>query len=263
MTLPLRSLALILLSCSLGVSAGCNTVPAWQMRQAQLQTLHMYRQGQTMRTQLSQAEQASGQLVAENQQLQQQLAIANQRFDNLNAERAALHQRFQHLLTSSQNPLPGSANQRFRDLAERYPDFEFDPETGVSKLNADLLFASGSDEVRPEASSLLKEFVEILNESDARQFNILVVGHTDDRPIAQPGTQQRHPTNWELSAHRATAVVKRLGKLGLAEQRMGIAGYSMYQPVAPNDSDENRQLNRRVEIYVLAPDARVALETTR
>jgi chemotaxis protein MotB len=259
----MRTFPLILLSCALGLSSGCNTVPAWHMQQAQLQTLRMYRQSQSLQTELSQAQQASGQLLAENQQLQQQVAIANQRFDNLNAERAALHERFQHLLTASQNPLPGSANQRFRDLAERYPDFEFDPETGVSKLNADLLFASGSDEVRSEASALLTEFVQILNESDAREFNILVVGHTDDRPIVQPGTQQRHPTNWELSAHRATSVVKRLAKLGMAERRMGIAGYSMYQPVAPNDSDEHRQLNRRVEIYVLAPDAQVALDTTR
>lgn len=262
MRIPMRSFTLIALSCALCIT-GCNTVPQWHMRQAQLQTLHMYRQGQSMQSQLSQAQQASGQLAAENQQLQQQLAIANQRFDNLNVERAALHDRFQHLLTTSQNPLPGSANDRFRDLAERYPDFEFDPETGVSKLNADLLFASGSDEVRPEASALLTEFVGILNESDAREFNILVVGHTDDRPIVQAGTQQRHPTNWELSAHRATSVVKRLGRLGLAERRMGIAGYSMFQPVAPNDNDGNRQLNRRVEIYVLAPDAQVALDTTR
>ena len=44
---------------------------------------------------------------------------------------------------------------------------------------------------------------------------------------------------------------------------MGVAGYSMFQPVAPNDSDESRQRNRRVEIYILAPDAQVAFETTR
>lgn len=260
MTFSTRTLTLTLLTCAL---AGCYSVPPWQMQQAQLQTLRMYRQGQALQSQLSQAQQASGQLAAENQQLQQQLAITNQRFENLNAERAALHDRFQHLLTASQNPLPGSASDRFRDLAERYPDFEFDPETGVSKLNADLLFASGSDEIRPEASALLQEFVQIMNESDAEQFNILVVGHTDNRPIVQAGTQQRHPTNWELSAHRATSVVKRLAKLGMAEQRMGVAGYSKYQPVAPNDSDDHRQQNRRVEIYVLAPDAQIAFDTNR
>lgn len=263
MTLSMRSLNLILLSCALTASSGCNTVPQWHMRQAQLQTLHMYRQGQAAQAQLSQAQQSSGQLADENQQLQQQLAISNQRFDNLNAERAALHDRFQHLLTSARNPLPGSANDRFRDLAERYPDFEFDPETGVSKLNADLLFATGSDEIRPEASALLTEFVGIMNESDARQFNILVVGHTDDQPIVQTGTQQRHPTNWELSAHRATSVVKHLARQGMQEQRMGIAGYSMFQPVAPNVSDDTRQKNRRVEIYVLAPDAELAFDTNR
>lgn len=263
MTFAMRSLTSMLMTAALPLVVGCNMAPQWQLQQAQLRTMQVYRHNQALQTQLSQAQQSAGQLAAENQQLQQQLAIAGQRFENLSAERAALHERFQHLLTSSHNPLPGATNARFRDLAERYPDFEFDPETGVSKLNADLLFASGSDEVRPEAVALLEEFAAIMNSEDARQFNILVVGHTDDKPIARAGTRQRHPTNWDLSAHRATSVVKALARVGLAERRMGVAGYSMHQPVAPNDSEENRQRNRRVEIYVLAPDAQVALDAPR
>ena len=221
------------------------------MRQSQLCTMQMHRHNQMLAGQ-------AGQMASERAALEQQLAIANQRLDNLNSERAALHDRYKHLLTSSQNPLPAPATARFRDLAERYPEFEFDPETGVSKFNADLLFALGSDEIRPEAQQLLKEFASIMNSPDARQFHILVAGHTDDLPIKRTGTAQRHATNWELSAHRGTAVIHALAKQGLAESRMGVSGYSMYQPVAPNTNDSNRQLNRRVEIFVLAPDARVA-----
>lgn len=232
-------------------TSGCCCVPHWQMRQAQLCTMQLHRQNQMLAGQ-------AGQMAAEKAGLEQQLAIANQRLDNLNSERAALHDRYKHLLTSSQNPLPAPATARFRDLAERYPEFEFDPETGVSKFNTDLLFALGSDEVRPEAQQLLKEFASIMNSADASQFNILVVGHTDDLPIKRTGTAQRHPSNWELSVHRGTAVIHALSKHGLAEGRMGVSGYSMYQPVAPNSDDSSRQKNRRVEIYVLAPDARVA-----
>jgi chemotaxis protein MotB len=249
--MSLRPSAILVLACGLLLASGCYIGPDWQTRQAQLRTMQIYRQNQILAGQM-------GQMSADRAALEQQLAIANQRLDNLNSERAALHDRYKHLLTSSQNPLPAPATARFRDLAERYPEFEFDPETGVSKFNTDLLFPLGSDEIRAESQQLLQEFAAIMNSDDARQFNILVVGHTDDLPIKRSGTAQRHPTNWELSAHRGTAVIHALSKYGLAENRMGVSGYSMYQPVAPNSSDSNRQKNRRVEIYVLAPDARVA-----
>lgn len=239
-------------------TAGCNTVPDWQMRQANLRSMQMYRQNQSLSAQLGQAQQSASQLAAERAQLEHQLAIAGQRLDNLNAERTALHDRYRHLLTASSNPLSGATNDRFRDLAERYPEFEFDPETGVSKFNSDLLFALGSDTVRSDAHQLLKEFAGIMNSPDAQQFNILVVGHTDDIPIKRSGTAARHATNWELSVHRGTSVVHALAKFGIKENRMGVSGYSMYQPISPNTNDESRQKNRRVEIYVLAPDARVA-----
>lgn len=249
--MTVRSLLSTAALAGLLIASGCNTVPDWQMRQAQLRTMQMYRQQQFLAGRVNQ-------LAAEKAGMEQQLSIAHQRLDNLNAERAALHERYKHLLTSVQNPLPGGATARFRELAERYPEFEFDPETGVSKFNSDLLFALGSDEVRPEAQQLLKEFAAIMNSEEARQFNILVVGHTDDVPIKKPGTKAKHPTNWELSVHRGTAVIHALSQHGIAENRMGVSGYSMYQPVAPNSNDSNRQKNRRVEIYVLAPDARVA-----
>jgi len=242
---------LVLATLLIVTAVGCNAVPPWQMRQAQLSALHQYRQNQALAGQLGQAQASANQLASE-------LAIANQRVDNLNAERTALHDRYAHLLTTASNPLPNAANRRFQELAEKYPEFEFDPETGVSKFNADLLFALGSDSVRPEAAQLLQEFAGIINSAEARDFNILVVGHTDDLPIKQSGTRAKHQTNWELSAHRGTAVIHSLSKYGVAEKRMGVAGYSMYQPVAPNSNDNNRQMNRRVEIYVLAPDARVA-----
>lgn len=251
-----RALAALCVALGGLLASGCYSVPAWQMRQAQLRNLQLYRQNQSLASRMGQSDQAASQMAAERQQLEAQLAIANQRLDNLNTERAALHDRYRHLLAS--NPLPGSATERFKELAGKYPEFEFDPQTGVSKFNADLLFALGSDEVRSDADGLLREFAKIMNEPDARQFNILIAGHTDDLEIKRAGTKARHPTNWELSAHRGTAVIHRLKTCGLAEDRMGVAGYSMFQPVVPNNNDANRQKNRRVEIYVLAPDARIA-----
>lgn len=256
--MPMRAMTVCLSLFGLLLASGCNVVPDWQLRQAQLRTMQMYRQNQSLGAQLSQSQQMAGQFAAEKSQLEQQLAIASQRVDNLNAERAALHDRYKHLLTGAQNPLPAPTNERFRALAEKYPEFEFDPETGVSKFDNDLLFALGSDEIRSEAQALLAEFAGIMNSDEARPFKVLVVGHTDDVPIKRTTTMSKHPTNWELSVHRATAVVHALANKGIAENRMGATGYSMYQPVAPNSNDSNRQKNRRVEIYILAADAPVA-----
>ncbi|MCA9033143.1 MAG: OmpA family protein, partial [Planctomycetaceae bacterium] len=136
--------------------------------------------------------------------------------------------------------------------------FEYDPATGVSRFNGDLLFSSGSDEIRSEGAQVLREFAKIMNQPEASQLHILVVGHTDSQPVVQPSTKARHETNWELSAHRATRVVRALAVDGISEPRLGLAGYNQYQPAAPNSSDSSRQLNRRVEIYILAPNAQIA-----
>lgn len=253
-----RAFALTLLT---GLVVGCGGVPMSQFRAAQYQALMSHRQ-------LAETNQFAGQLASEKQQLEQmtaqlqgELGIANQRLANLGAERQELTTRYASLLTSlqnSENPLGGGATKRFEDLARKYPEFEFDPYTGVSKFTGDLLFSSGSSDIRNEGQPLLQEFAAIMNDAEARQFNILVVGHTDDQPISKATTKNKHANNWELSAHRATTVVGELSKYGLAEQRLGVAGYSMYQPVAANASEPSRQQNRRVEIYIMAPDTSIA-----
>ena len=259
-----RSLISGLLLTALVLSQGCclhGRRKKDHLRHAQLRTLQLYRQNQELQ---GQAEMV-GHLAQENDQLQQSLAaaqqnldVANQRLANLNSERSQLQDKYSSMLAGLKNPLGGNANRRFEELAKKYPEFEFDPVTGVSRFNGDLLFASGSDAIRSEGSELLREFASIMNDPDARQFHILVVGHTDDHEVVKPGTKVKHETNWELSAHRATAVVRQLGKIGLDEPRMGVAGYSKFQPVSANIDDSARQQNRRVEIYILAPDAAVA-----
>ena len=257
-----RSLIATFVIASLFMSSGCgHRQRKTQLRQSQLQSLKLYRQNQEL---AGQAEMA-GQLAMENTQLEQQLASAqqnldltNQRLANLNSERAQLSEKYSNLLTGLKNPLSGGTNRRFEELSKKYPEFEFDPVTGVSRFNGDLLFASGSDVLRTDSSGLLKEFAAIMNDPEAKQFHILVVGHTDDQDVVKPGTRAKHETNWELSAHRATAVVHSLAKICLNEPRMGVAGYSEFQPVTANADDASRQVNRRVEIYILAPDATVA-----
>ena len=159
---------------------------------------------------------------------------------------------------SQPSPLSPEATERFKRLQQKYPQFEFDPHTGVSKFNNDILFASGSSDLRDDGRKLLREFAAIMNDGDARRLNVLIVGHTDDKPISKENTRSHHPTNWNLSTDRADAVVLELAHDGLKEPRLGAAGYSMFQPVADNKDESSRRKNRRVEVFVLAPDAVVA-----
>jgi len=243
--------ARIRIFCAIGLvvcgSTACNMVPQQTLRQSQMQSMQWYKQSQA--------------LASKNQQMEQSLMAANQRLDNLSAERGQLHQKFINALNQRKNqpsPLSRETTRRFEELARKYPNFEFDPQTGVSKFNDDILFNSGSAEVKHEAHPILHEFAKILNEGDARRFNILVVGHTDDKPIVKQNTKSKHPTNWHLSTDRADSVIVALAREGLKENRMGAAGYGPYQPVTANKDEASRRKNRRVEIFVLAPDAVVA-----
>ena len=73
--------------------------------------------------------------------------------------------------------------------------------------------------------------------------------------IAKASTKAKHPTNWHLSTDRANSVLLALKKHGIDERRMRSAGASFYESVADNKDPKARAKNRRVEIYVLAPEA--------
>ena len=272
----IRAFTLLSLALATVVTSGCHCWSgclwngrslAFERRAAQ-RSAALYEENQVLGSSLADAQSAASHaesqrmlLAGQVGELSSSLSIAEQRVENLVAERDKLHTKYRDLLVAQQDagsPLPSGASAKFEALARKYPQFEFDPLTGVSKFGADLLFSSGSDTIKKQAKELLGEFAAIMNDSDTRDFNILVVGHTDDEAIRHPVLRDRHPTNWELSSHRATQVVRTLAKSGVAERRMGAAGYSMYQPVVANTDDSTRRQNRRVEIFVLAPDATVA-----
>ena len=115
----------------------------------------------------------------------------------------------------------------------------------VIQLPQDILFESGSAVVGREGRSTLSEVGSVLAEIEDRRFQ--VEGHTDNVPIATA----RFPSNWELSSGRALAVVQILVQSGVRPENVSGAAYGEFQPVAPNDTRENRRLNRRIEIVML------------
>ncbi|HEY6010832.1 MAG TPA: OmpA family protein [Nitrospirota bacterium] len=112
-----------------------------------------------------------------------------------------------------------------------------------------IIFPSGSAEISKDGKKVLDKVVSILK--DVHDKRIQVEGHTDNVPIVSV-LKKRFPTNWELSTARATEVVRYLQEAGgLDPHLLSATGYSEFQPVAPNDDDEGKHKNRRIEIVLL------------
>lgn len=107
-----------------------------------------------------------------------------------------------------------------------------------------LFFDSGEAALRPESRPLLDKLAGILKKIPNP---VAVEGHTDNRPIHTP----QFPSNWELSTHRATALVRYFIEThGLHPARFAAAGYGEYAPIADNRDEKGRRLNRRVDIII-------------
>ena len=112
-----------------------------------------------------------------------------------------------------------------------------------------IIFPSGSAEISKEGKKVLDKVISILK--DVKDKRIQVEGHTDNVRIVSV-SKKRYPTNWELSTARATEVVRYLQEAGGIDPKLlSATGFGEYQPVAPNDTDEGKHKNRRIEIVLL------------
>jgi chemotaxis protein MotB len=114
-----------------------------------------------------------------------------------------------------------------------------------------LFFDSGRATLKETGKAVLKEVADAMK--DYADKAIRVVGHTDNVPIAK-AARNVFPSNWELSAARATTVVRFLQENGIAPERLIATGRAEYAPIAPNESPEGRQKNRRIEITLVDPN---------
>lgn len=115
-------------------------------------------------------------------------------------------------------------------------------------MGSDLLFASGSAQLRPSALPVIDALAASLK---GNPNEIRVDGHTDN----VPHNSVDYASNWELSSARATAVLRRLMEVGLPANKLYAAAYGDARPRADNSTAEGRAQNRRAEIVVLYPPA--------
>jgi chemotaxis protein MotB len=119
----------------------------------------------------------------------------------------------------------------------------------IISLGEGSFFDSGSAEIKPEGRDLLDVIASSLMPVGNQ---IRIEGHTDNVPISNP----KFPSNWELSSARASNVVRYLiSRFAFTPELLSPAGFAEYRPSAPNDTEEGKSRNRRVDIVVLDPAA--------
>lgn len=116
------------------------------------------------------------------------------------------------------------------------------------EINAGLLFAPGEAALNPAAVPVLGAVAQVLAQAE---FPLIVEGHTDNIPISNA----MFPSNWELSAVRASSVARLFVENGIVPSRVTAAGFADQRPVTANDSPESRSRNRRVAIQIEMPQA--------
>ena len=191
-------------------------------------------QNEQLRIELERLGKNADALLAEKGTLANALAEAKARLEELRKAQAAADQRaalFRQLALKFQKMIDsGQLKIKLREGRM------------VIELANDVLFDSGQTVVKPEGQKAIAQVATVLRGIPNRRYQ--VAGHTDNIPI-QTG---RFRSNWDLSTARAVEVVRLLIAQGLNPELVSAAGYGEFDPVAPNDTPQNRAKNRRIEI---------------
>jgi chemotaxis protein MotB len=113
-------------------------------------------------------------------------------------------------------------------------------------LPHDVLFASGSVELKPEGQELLRELTE---EIKSQPYQIAVLGFTDNVPVG-PKMQAQFPSNWEVAGARAASVVRLMQAEGVPPAQLVAVSRGENQPIASNATAEGRAQNRRIDVRI-------------
>ena len=191
------------------------------------------------------------QLAAQRAQLEKeikQLQESNQRLSKdigKISKRAQLQEKVIHLLDDTQKTIESSLKEQL--AAQEIEIVELHDEVKVVLLDR-ILYEPGSLDIQPKGKILLAALADTVRANKNQQ--LVVAGHSDNVPISGK-LRQKYPSNWELSAARAAAVVRYLQhQCKLDPKRLHLRAYSQYRPSASNKTEKGRRLNRRIEIIL-------------
>lgn len=140
-----------------------------------------------------------------------------------------------------QKSLDNSTLNEDEDIA-----IDIDETVVMISISDKMLFNTGSYVISNKANAILQKLADVINSEPS--LEVMVEGHTDARSI----NTEKIKDNWDLSVLRATSVVRKLqDKYNVAPEKLIAAGRSSYNPVASNDTKEDRAKNRRTRIVIL------------
>jgi chemotaxis protein MotB len=195
------------------------------------------------------------------EQLRAQVESAHRADEALTQEKTVLEAKVANLQTQSEElgSKLGAREEEARKLQETYDglvaNLKQELQAGQVEVKQlrdglrvnvaqDILFDSGSAALDKNGVEVLQRVATQLRKSS---HQILVIGHTDDKPIG-PALIKQYPTNWELAGARAASVVRLFDGSGLPPARLVAVSMADVQPVASNKTAEGRARNRRIEI---------------
>jgi len=154
------------------------------------------------------------------------------------------------LETADDDAGSGEANEGGREKREEMPGIEIIVvgDKLLVRFPSNITFESGSADLKPVFRDVLKVLAETVREN---QLQVLVEGHTDDRPIST----LRYPSNWELSLDRGARVARYLVEhCNIQPASIAAAGYADRRPIATNKTIRGRARNRRVDLILQLPE---------
>src|SRR5438105_12229035 len=193
-------------------------------------------------------EQQTRELQGQRKALEEQKTALERQQSQLRSERDTLAQQKAQLETANQQT-KSQYDGLVRNLTEEVKKGQLQVRQFKDMLTVEvaeqLFFDSGRATLKEQGKAVLSKVGDALKGYEDKV--IRVVGHTDNVPISTA----QFPSNWELSAARATTVVRFLQSVGVAPERLTASGRGEYSPVASNDDAEGRRKNRRIEITLV------------
>jgi len=239
----IRSIGLIVGLAAFSALAACHpTEEEYKAKEAEVAQL---------KAKLGESEQRAGSLEARLKEMSDNNSALAERLNLAGAEKGTLERALEELRAREKQ-----SQARLAVFTEMLNKFKAMIDSGklrvrvvrgrmVVELAENILFDSGRSDLKKEGQEALAQVASVLASIAERDFQ--VAGHTDNIPIKSA----RFPSNWELSTARAVVVTKWITEKGLDANRVSAAGYADTQPMAPNDSPEGRQQNRRIEIVLM------------
>lgn len=183
--------------------------------------------------------------VVDSQQDQMLKALVDRRTARLGEQQRKIQERMKNLSNGLSEVMASLINQRTVSINQTKRGVVID-------ISASTLFRTGEATLQPGMLDVLRQVAAVLSKEE---LPIEVEGHSDDIPIATA----QFPSNWELSSARASSVARMLIDNGVPAKRLAVVGLASNQPLAPNDSPENRARNRRVVVTIMSPNVELGL----